>query len=1395
MNRTKSLAFYIALSLGLLAGSGCNPALNSNTGDSSADPLGLGGPTDATSADQAQQDGAAAAQTQTGKSPVLPITLYAITPAKGSVDGGTVVSLQGPGLTAGTTVTFDGQPAVSVQLVNPGLLTATTPAHVQGPVEVAVTNEQGGEQQVENGFTYSATVSARPPQISVTSLVPVAGPPEGGTYVTIRGTGFESGMAVLFDQSAALSVNVVNDRLITVMTPPHPEGQVNVVIETLKGASFLLVNGFEYSSGLPANDGTDTDGDGLTDYQEVAGWEIWIDPFGLGLGADTFGNVTRYVVRSDPLKVDTDDDGLDDFTESLIGSDPEAKDTDGDGLTDGEERLRWKTNPITVDTDADCRGPDGNLAPNDLLFDGEELYTVADLAKPTGQRTLKPNATSPSLADTDGDGYTDFEELGSTVKSPVIADLPQVKFEIVDKVAVRLHVEYADSIGTESTYGTELSASTTQTNGQTDIVSTTESWDVGGEFGWSGEGPVLTVGGSYGTEQTTGTEITTETAQECASALSESQSQSRERSVTQSSGSISLGLRAINNGNIVYTLNDLNITVRQFKPREGAYQTLTSLVPPTGAESAVLAPGDSTSVIPLSDNTLDAGLIKEFLANPSALLLEPTSYGLLNKDGTNFAFQTQETLGRTALVVIDYGQGVVEKHRIATNINRNSDSSLAGITLGEAMNELGLDYETAVNNDGGPANGLRRMARIGDFGESAFGSAAPSLNDPPYPTGKGPGPRTFRTFWVPMYARGNPALPPINPVVSIDEFVLQARDEVRLVYMHDDDRDGLYDRQETALGSSDADTDNDHDNLSDWYETRVGWTVTVQGQSPPPPYQVFPNPLLADADGDGLNDAQEQQLGTDPNNADTDDDTIPDNLDPYPLTRAKILYVNAANVSGAHNGASWSTAYTKIDSALNLAVANNSDADASNDVRQIWVARGTYYAPQTGLSMVTNVSVFGGFNGTETLRTQRNPDPFTNDTHIAASTGNSGRTLSAQQVANARLDGFIVENGHGINNPGLDVWQASNFTFSNLLFQNHVSLFANISAGVGSMSSSDASFENCTFSNNSSEAFTGGLRIQTSAVRFTSCSFLANTGTVPAASTDGGGGAVAANDCSLITFENCVFRLNQMICPSASDSTTTRHGGAVRLVNVAESRLVNCLFQDNQVTITGTTDKATGDNRAGGALSLEASGLHSLVGCVFFRNLAPKVGGGLYIRSTGVSSGPRVRAVNCSFARNQATAYSSAYASGSAVFVDYPSVSKTELLNCLLWGNIVNDATYRNTELEQINQFDNQPRVVGNNCCIQNLGVPTSSSTLVAISGLGNLGQDPQFINLSGGNLQLSANSPCIDAGNTLLDTDISEPGTQPLPALDIRGGSRIVDGDGNGLADVDIGAYEHQAD
>ncbi|MGO3702061.1 MAG: RCC1 domain-containing protein [Candidatus Saccharimonadales bacterium] len=83
-------------------------------------------------------------------------------------------------------VTFGEVEATDVTVVNSTTITATTPAHAAGMVDVTVDLGSGDENYMAtraNGYTYRAIGEA-------TSITPNTGPQEGGTAVTITGSDF-----------------------------------------------------------------------------------------------------------------------------------------------------------------------------------------------------------------------------------------------------------------------------------------------------------------------------------------------------------------------------------------------------------------------------------------------------------------------------------------------------------------------------------------------------------------------------------------------------------------------------------------------------------------------------------------------------------------------------------------------------------------------------------------------------------------------------------------------------------------------------------------------------------------------------------------------------------------------------------------------------------------------------------------------------------------------------------------------------------------------------------------------------------------------------------------------------------------------------------------------------
>lgn len=82
-------------------------------------------------------------------------TLSSITPATGPATGGTPVTISGTNFANGATVTIGGVAATAVVLSTTTTLTAVTPAHAAGVVNVVINNPDGGTATLAGGFTYT----------------------------------------------------------------------------------------------------------------------------------------------------------------------------------------------------------------------------------------------------------------------------------------------------------------------------------------------------------------------------------------------------------------------------------------------------------------------------------------------------------------------------------------------------------------------------------------------------------------------------------------------------------------------------------------------------------------------------------------------------------------------------------------------------------------------------------------------------------------------------------------------------------------------------------------------------------------------------------------------------------------------------------------------------------------------------------------------------------------------------------------------------------------------------------------------------------------------------------------------------------------------------------------
>jgi len=85
--------------------------------------------------------------------------IIGIDPVTGPISGGTTVTITGSNFAGTPTVKFDGVDATDIQLVNSTTITAVTPVHALGYVDVTVTTLNGTDV-LSNGFRYTCATGA-----------------------------------------------------------------------------------------------------------------------------------------------------------------------------------------------------------------------------------------------------------------------------------------------------------------------------------------------------------------------------------------------------------------------------------------------------------------------------------------------------------------------------------------------------------------------------------------------------------------------------------------------------------------------------------------------------------------------------------------------------------------------------------------------------------------------------------------------------------------------------------------------------------------------------------------------------------------------------------------------------------------------------------------------------------------------------------------------------------------------------------------------------------------------------------------------------------------------------------------------------------------------------------
>jgi len=183
-----------------------------------------------------------------------PLEIHTIEPTIAPTTGGLEVTITGAGFDDTTRFLVGGRLLFDPQRIDDTTVKGILPARLQGtPGAVSVVASNGFEQRVlARGFNFVD-------ELRVDWLSRNTGSIEGGTVVTLYGSGLVDGTAVLVGSKSAEVVAGGKGNSLTIRVPPGPEGRVNLIVNNGLETE-TVASGFTYAS---PEDLEDPDGDGV----------------------------------------------------------------------------------------------------------------------------------------------------------------------------------------------------------------------------------------------------------------------------------------------------------------------------------------------------------------------------------------------------------------------------------------------------------------------------------------------------------------------------------------------------------------------------------------------------------------------------------------------------------------------------------------------------------------------------------------------------------------------------------------------------------------------------------------------------------------------------------------------------------------------------------------------------------------------------------------------------------------------------------------------------------------------------------------------------------------------------------------------------------------------------
>jgi hypothetical protein len=403
--------------------------------------------------------------------------------------------------------------------------------------------------------------------------------------------------------------------------------------------------------------------------------------------------------------------------------------------------------------------------------------------------------------------------------------------------------------------------------------------------------------------------------------------------------------------------------------------------------------------------------------------------------------------------------------------------------------------------------------------------------------------------------------------------------------------------------------------------------------------------------------------------------------------------------------------------------------DLAQESDQIWVKAGMYYLTST-ITITKRVAIYGGFAGTETQLNQR---PAIDWVSCKTEINGQSTVRCLTTTADTNLDRLYITHGY-FNGSGGGI-NANNVQLTitdSQIYQNRADIFG---AGIYITGGTLTILRSIISGNRAFIGYAGGIRASGCAVNITDSTISGNS-----AYFDGGG--LLASNCSEVNLTGTTF--------SGNVAEESRGGGAY--IQNGPAVIDRCIFIGNGAGTCG----------AGGGIAI-GNGTTLIKSSVFVRNRIagsdiygkdPSYGGGAIWGSATIS--------NCTIAYNSSNYYSCMTSEGPKGGEGGGIKGGGTVINSFLWGNTA---------------ISSGPQIYGS------ATVSYSNIDQDGFAGTnGNIRIEPGFVDVAANDFHLLPTSLCIDAGNNSVAN---------LPSFDFEGNPRIIDGNGDGNAIVDMGAYE----